>query len=50
MYFKGLRRSQREKMTLWQVHEIGEAVLKLEGALFPSDKSYKAAVCHLATA
>lgn len=37
-------------MTLWQVHEIGEAVLKLERAFLTSDKSYKAAVCHLATA
>ena len=50
MYFKGLRRSQREKMTLRQVHEIGEAVLKLEGALFPCNKTYKTAIGHLAAA
>ncbi len=37
-------------MTLRQVHEIGEAVLKLEGPLFPCDQSYEAAVCHLAAA
>ena len=50
MYFKGLRRSQREKMTLRQVHEIGEAVLKLEGTFLPCNQSYEAAICHLAAA
>ena len=37
-------------MTLRQVHEIGEAVLKLEGALFPCNKTYKTAIGHLAAA
>ena len=50
MYFKELRRSQREKMSLRQVHEIEEAVLKLEGTFFPSNQTYKTAICHLAAA
>ena len=35
MYFKGLRRSQREKMTLRQVHEIEEVVLFIRKSLLP---------------
>ena len=37
-------------MSLRQVHEIEEAVLKLKRTFFPSNQTYEANLCHLAAA